>query len=85
MIVGGSNDNDFITTRLEIFKGHYTDDPRPRWFVNAHYSNGAESIIDDKLSHVSAVASAVREACAEGVEGGYSIPIADMSPEGLKA
>lgn len=71
-----SNDNDFTLEKISIFNGIHRDDPDvARWFVNHHYSDGSESIVDDKPSYEAALASAVYG----GMEGGvFNVPIHDL-------
>jgi hypothetical protein len=65
---------DLVLKKIEIFSGHREDSPEtPRWYVNHHYTDGGECIVDDKTSHREAWASALESASEEGA----CLPIED--------
>lgn len=70
-----SNDNKFVLRKIEIFNGHDNANPDvARWYVNHHYSDGSQCIVDDKLSYEEALGSAVYGGMEDRV---FNIPIED--------
>lgn len=56
---------------VEIYKGVWTGDPTPRWFVAGAINDGSEIVLDMKLSHAEAIESA-RESATE-----FDVPLVD--------
>ncbi|WP_397586810.1 hypothetical protein [Sphingobium fuliginis] len=70
-----SNDNEFTLKKIEIFNGYESGNPDvARWYVNHHYSDGTESIVDDKPSYKEALGSAVYGGMEDRV---FNVPIED--------
>lgn len=66
----------FILAKVEVFSGYREDSPTtPRWYINHHYTDGAQCIVHDTLSHI----EALREAVISASEDGGCVPIVDNS------
>lgn len=61
-------DGEFILRKVEILSGYSDGRPDdPKWFVNHHYTDGSQSIVDDKPTHAEAFASALDSASEDGI------------------
>ena len=56
------NDNNLEAVKAEVLSGYDCGDRSRRiWFVNMHYSDGSQCIVDEKSSHSAALASAAED------------------------